>query len=39
MSKNAGVASSRYDKLLTDYNELDLKTLPKPKISIDFPTQ
>jgi hypothetical protein len=39
MSKNAGVTSSRYDKLLTDYNELDLKTLPKPKISIDFPTQ
>lgn len=36
MSKNAGVTSSRYDKLLTDYNELDLKTLPKPKISIDY---
>ena len=27
---------SRYQKLLNDYNELDLQTLPKPKIEVDF---
>jgi len=35
MSKESDV-KSRYQKLLDDYNELDLQTLPEPKIDISF---
>ena len=35
MSKESDV-KSRYQKLLDDYNKLDLQNLPKPKIEVDF---